>query len=188
MPSLMPDQPISGFNAFFASLSAKTRGVKARAWNLNQAANGQARRPRKPASSRWRNTPPFPTKKRRESRASGEQLKPSDAPSVSQDGWVRRWFSGESPTASKPQGSDGRDRDVNATTLKPPSLPAKAQQDANPATVVDTNHRGKGRKPREVWHLPMGGGTKAMSNNAAPGLPRLSPRQFAAHKARCYPG
>lgn len=189
MPSLMPDQPISGFNAFFASLSAKTRGVKGSMRGIsNLGGKWAGKTPEEARQLAMEEYAALPDEEKMqwESRASGKQLKPGGAmpfPSVSTGRMGKTLVSGESPTAaSRKAAMDGTAAD-NAIAAKAAVTARKAQQDANPAAVVDMNIAAKNENLAQSGITDMGGGTKAMSNQYGTGFAEtLTNEQFAARK------
>jgi hypothetical protein len=189
MPSLMPDQPISGFNAFFASLSAKTRGVKGSMRGIsNLGGKWAGKTPEEARQLAMEEYAALPDEEKMqwESKASGEQLKPGGAmpfPSVSTGRMSKTLVSGESPTAASRKAAMDGTAAANAAAAKAAVTARKAQQDANPAAVVDMNIAAKNENLAKSGITDMGGGTKAMSNQYGTGFAEtLTKEQFAARK------
>lgn len=190
MPSLMPDeQPISGFNAWLASRMSKTKGVKGSMRGMSNLGGPWAgKTPEEARQLAMEEYAALPDEEKMQwdSRASGEQLKPGGAmpfPSVSTGRMGKTLVSGESPTAaSRKAAMDGTAAD-NAIAAKAAVTARKAQQDANPAAVVDMNIAAKNENLAQSGITDMGGGTKAMSNQYGTGFAEtLTNEQFAARK------
>lgn len=190
MPSLMPDeQPISGFNAWFASRMSKTRGVKGSMRGMSNLGGPWAgKTPEEARQLAMEEYAALPDQEKMqwESRASGEQLRPGGAmpfESVSTGRMGKPLVSGASPTAAARKAEMDSAAASLAKAAKDAVASRKAWQDANPAAVVDMNIAAKSENLAKSGITDMGGGKMAMSNRYGTGyVEMLTPEQMATRK------